>query len=56
MSWCGCKGKEGQSGVRARDSRSAAKEEKAAWPREAKAQQSGARSGEPESAARKGGS
>jgi len=56
MSWCGCKGKEGQSSARARDSRSAAKEEKAAWPREAKAQQSGARSEEPESAAREGGS
>ena len=34
--------------------RSAAREEKAAWPREAKAQQSGARSGEPESTAREG--
>ena len=32
------------------------KEEKAAWPREAKAQQSSARSGEPESAAKKRGS
>ena len=40
--------------MRARDLRSAAREEKAAWPREAKAQQSGARSGEPESAAREG--
>jgi len=39
LSWCGCKGKT---------------EEKAARPREAKAQQSGARSGEPESAAREG--
>jgi len=56
MSWCGCKGKEGQSGAQARDSRSAAKEEKAARPREAKAQQSGTRSGEPESAAREEGS
>jgi len=56
MSWCGCKGKEEQSGVRARDSRSTAKEEKAAWPREAKAQQSSAQSGELESIARKGGS
>jgi len=41
LSWYGCKGKA---------------EGKAAWPREAKAQQSGARSGEPESAAREGGS
>jgi len=41
LSWCGCKGKT---------------EGEAAWPREAKAQQSGTRSGEPESAARKGGS
>jgi len=56
ISWYGCKEKEEQSGARARDSRSTAKEEKAAWPREVKAQQSGARSGEPESAARKGGS
>jgi len=52
MSWCGCK--EGQSSARARDSKSAAKEEKAARPREAKAQQSGAWSGEPESAAKEG--
>jgi len=41
LSWCGCKGKI---------------EGKAAWPREAKAQQSGAQSGEPEHAAREGGS
>jgi len=41
LSWCGCKGKT---------------EGKAAQPREAKAQQSSARSGEPESAAREGGS
>ena len=41
LSWCGCKGKT---------------EGKVAWPREAKAQQSGAQSGEPESAAREGGS
>jgi len=34
--------------------RSAAREEKAAWPREAKAQQSGAQSGEPENIAREG--
>ena len=36
--------------------RNAAREEKVVRPREAKAQQSGARSGEPESAAREGGS
>jgi len=36
--------------------KSAAKVERAAWPRETKVQQSGARSGEPESAAREGGS
>jgi len=41
LSWCGCKGKT---------------EGKVAQPREAKAQQSSARSGEPESAAREGGS
>jgi len=41
LSWCGCKGKT---------------EGKAARPKEAKAQQSGAQSGEPESAAREGGS
>jgi len=34
--------------------RSAAREKKVAWPREAKAQQSSAQSGEPESAAREG--
>jgi len=56
MSWCGCRGKEEQSSARARDSRSAAREEKAARPREAEAQQSGVWSGEPESAAREGGS
>jgi len=56
MSWCGCKGKEGQSGMRARDLRSTAKEEKAARPREAKAQQSGVWSGELESAAKERGS
>jgi len=36
--------------------RSAAKEEKAAWPREAEAQQSGTRPGESKRAAREGGS
>jgi len=41
LSWCGCKGKT---------------EGKAAWSREAKAQQSGTRSGELESTAREGGS
>jgi len=56
MSWCGCKERKEQSGVRARDSRSAAREEKAAQSREAKAQQSGAWSGEPEGTAREGGS
>ena len=69
ISWCGCKGKRAesgapterksaakveQSGARAGDSRSAAKEEKAARPREAKAQQSGVQSGELGSAAREG--
>jgi len=69
ISWCGCKGKrvEGgapterkgaarveQSGVRARDSRSVAKKERAVRPREAEAQQSSAWSGEPESVAREG--
>jgi len=42
MSWCGCKGEKEQSGARARDSKSIAKEEEVVWPREAKAQQSGA--------------
>jgi len=42
MSWCGCKGRKEQSGARARDSRSAGREEKAVRPREAKVQQSGA--------------
>jgi len=41
LSWCGCKEKT---------------EGKTAWPREAKAQQSGAQLGEPEGAAREGGS
>jgi len=56
MSWCRCKGGKEQSGTRARDSRSVAREEKVAWPGEAKAQQSGTQSGELESAAREGGS
>ena len=56
MSWCECRGKEEQSGARARDSRSTAREEKVAWPREAKVQQSSTRSGELESTARERGS
>jgi len=55
LSWCGCKGKKVEGGAPT-ERKSAAKEEKAVWPREAKAQQSGARSGEPEGAAREGGS
>jgi len=53
MSWYGYKGEKEQSSVRARDLKSATKEEKVAWSREAKAQQGGARSGELESAAKK---
>jgi len=56
MSWCECKGRKKQSGARARDSRGIAREEKAAWPREAKVQQSSTWSEELESAAREGGS
>ena len=56
ISWCGCKEKRVESGMRARDSRSAAKVEKVMQPREAEAQQSSTRSGEPESAARERGS
>jgi len=55
LSWCGCKGKKVEGGA-PMERKSAAKEERAVWPREAKAQQSGAQSGEPESAAREGGS
>ena len=55
LSWCGCKGKKVE-GSAPTERKSAARVEKAAQPREAKAQQSGARSGEPESAAREGGS
>jgi len=51
--WCGCKRK--ASGVPT-ERKSAARVEKAAWPREAKAQQSGARSGELESTAKEEGS
>jgi len=53
ISWCGCRGREEQSGMRARDLRGVAREEKAVQPREAEAQQSSAWSGEPESAAKK---
>jgi len=53
ISWCGCKGKKEESGAPT-ERKSAARVEKAARPREAKAQQSGARSGEPERAAREG--
>jgi len=55
LSWCGCKGKREESSAPT-ERKSTARVEKAARPREAKAQQSGARSGEPESAAREGGS
>jgi len=55
LSWCGCKGKRGESGAPT-EGKSTAKVERAARPREAKAQQSGAWSGELESAAREGGS
>jgi len=55
LSWCGCKGKRVESGAPI-ERKSAARVEKAARPREAKAQQSGAWSGEPESTARKEGS
>jgi len=41
MSWYGCREGKEQSGTRARDSRSIAREEKAVWPREAKVQPSG---------------
>jgi len=56
ISWCGCRGKVEQSSTQARDSRGAAKEEKAAQPREAEAQRSSARPGELERTAREGGS
>jgi len=55
LSWCGCKGKRVESGTPT-ERKSAAKVERAVRLREAKAQQSGARSGEPESAARERGS
>jgi len=56
MSWCECRGGKEQSGMQARDSRSATKEKKAVRSREAKVQQSSIRSGEPESTAREGSS
>jgi len=55
INWCGCKGKRVEGGMPT-ERKSAARVEKAAWPRETKAQQSGAWSGEPERAAREGGS
>jgi len=55
MSWCGCKGKKRESGAPT-ERKSAARVEKVARPREAKAQQNSAWSGEPERAAREGGS
>jgi len=55
LSWCGCEGKRVESSAPT-ERKSAAKVERVARPREAKAQQSGARSGEPESTAREGGS
>jgi len=55
MSWCGCKGKKKESGT-STERKSAARVEKVARPREAKTQQSGVWSGEPERVAREGGS
>jgi len=55
LSWCGYKGKRVESGTPT-ERKSAAKIERAVRPREAKAQQSSAWSGELESAAREGGS
>jgi len=51
MNWCGCKEVKKESGA-PRERKSTTRVEKAAWPREAKAQQGGAQSGEPESTAR----
>jgi len=53
ISWCGYKGKESSVPTKRK---SAARVEKAAWPREIKMQQGGARLGELESTAREGGS
>ena len=55
MSWCGCKGKKEESGTPT-ERKSTVRVEKAAQPREAKVQQSGAWSGEPEHVARERGS
>jgi len=55
MSWCGCKGKKRESGAPT-ERKSAARVEKVARPREAKAQQNSAWSEELERAAREGGS
>jgi len=55
LSWCGCRGKKKESGMPTKR-KSIAKEKKAAQPREAKAQQSGVQSGEPEHPAREKGS
>jgi len=55
LNWYGCKRKRVESGAPT-ERKSAAKVERAVRPREAKVQQSGAWSGEPESTAREGGS
>jgi len=55
MFWCGYKGKKRENSTPT-ERKSAVKIEKAAWPREAKAQQSGTQSGKLESAAKEGGS
>jgi len=55
MSWCGCKGKKEENGAPT-ERKSAVRVEEAAQPREPKAQQSGAWSGELESAAGEGSS
>jgi len=55
LSWCGYKGKKGESSVPT-ERKSAARVEKAVQPREAKAQQSSIWSGELESTARERGS
>jgi len=51
MNWCGCKKVKGEGSAPTKR-KSAARVEEVARPREAKGQQSGTRSGEPESAAR----
>jgi len=53
--WCGCRGEKRESGTPT-ERKSTAREGKVARPREAKAQQNGAQSGEPECAARERGS